>query len=496
MVEGPEARQGLETTQARVGVATDSAIRVWQWIARRARDAGPLLPRVVRKPAVLLEWLVSARRAQVVTAVLFLTLWLVLPQALGATLERLYPPIETEKKLLGLIKVPVKRPDPHLEIRQRQVTAVAWIGAVGVVVLLLAGELPQAVARATEAARLRERQADASRSIDPERSLGLYRSALRLTSDSSSEARLTQKVAHLRRQGALALGNTIRKPGQAPVPEHDRDLGCVGPGGRYRLEVELGQGGMGIVYRATDAILRRPVAVKGLPIELLVDESLADRFRQEAHALARLAHPHIVQVHDFLEDAGRLWMVMEFVGGGDLAQLIDEHGRLPVARASEVALAVCEALDCAHRSGVIHRDIKPMNVLLTLEGVPKLTDFGIARLAESTARTRVGSLLGSPCYMSPEQASGIRGDERSDIYALGITIYEMLTGRTPFEGDTSSVLAQHITQPPSAPSRIVNGIPDELEAMVLAMLAKQPGERPQTMSIIAERLRPFSSVEG
>jgi serine/threonine-protein kinase len=271
----------------------------------------------------------------------------------------------------------------------------------------------------------------------------------------------------------------------------DEDGARPGLSGRYSLGQKLGKGAMGIVYRARDTVLDRNVALKQLAFRLAEDDEYAVRFRQEAKALARLTHPNVVQVFDLIEDGGKLWMVLEFVSGGDLASYLKKSGRLSIDSAVSLVLAVAEGLAYAHGQGIVHRDLKPANILLTDDLIPKISDFGIAKLTQSSGLTEVGAVLGSPPYMSPEQCSGGAVDARADVYALGITLYELLSGKVPFEGDTASVLTRQIVESPIALSQLRADIPENLERVVHQMLAKKPEDRPENMATVKERLSPF-----
>jgi serine/threonine-protein kinase len=246
---------------------------------------------------------------------------------------------------------------------------------------------------------------------------------------------------------------------------------------------------MGIVYRARDRVLDRLVALKELPPEFRCNESLAARFEREARVLAQLTHTNIVQVYDLVHEGGRMWMAMELIQGGSLAELLEARGALVVEEVTRLGGDLARALSFAHQRGVIHRDFKPGNVLLTPEGVPKVTDFGLAKLMQQAPTlTHAGSVLGSPSYMSPEQAAGRDVDARSDIYSFGVTLYEMATGRTPFQGDTMSVMRQHLTQEPPPPRDHAEQLPGSLESLILAMLAKDPAERTPDMETVAAKL--------
>ncbi|MFL5830822.1 MAG: protein kinase domain-containing protein [Solirubrobacteraceae bacterium] len=260
--------------------------------------------------------------------------------------------------------------------------------------------------------------------------------------------------------------------------------------GRYELLDVLGRGGMGAVYRARDQLLERIVAVKVLPAEYADDPLLVERFEREARAAARLNHPNIVAVFDTGRDGTVRYIVMECVPGQSLAQLLNARGGLPVAQAVGIAAQVADALGVAHAAGIIHRDIKPGNVMVEPSGQCKVLDFGIARLAADAALTQTASLLGSAPYMPPEMSLGRTADARSDIYSLGCVLYEMLTDRPPFRGDVAAaIINQHVNLPPAPPSELNTSVPAGLDALVLRMLAKDPAARPQSGVETAAALR-------
>lgn len=273
----------------------------------------------------------------------------------------------------------------------------------------------------------------------------------------------------------------------------------IGPGGRYRVDRLLASGGMGSVHEGYDKTLQRKVAIKELDINLSQDEEQQYRFRQEALALADLAHPYIVPVYDLLEENNHFWIVMELLSGGDLEARIEKN-RLTSQESVAIIRAVAEGLAFAHNKGVIHRDIKPMNILFNADGVPKLVDFGIAKLVQSqqsVVLTREGLSLGSPTYMSPEQAAGSKHiDKRADIYALGITFYKMLVGEAPFTGEIAEVMAQHITQVPCEPKAINASVSDDINAIVLKMLEKSPDNRYQSLEAFIVALDQITNKAG
>jgi serine/threonine protein kinase len=251
--------------------------------------------------------------------------------------------------------------------------------------------------------------------------------------------------------------------------------------GRYRIDRRLGAGGMSTVFQATDTVLERPVAVKLLAEHLAQDEAFVARFRREALAAARLQHPNVVQVFDSGEDpdSGRHYIVMEYVDGPSCADLLRERKRLEVEETVRIVRDACHGLDYAHRAGVVHRDVKPGNLLISDEtGITKLADFGIAKAAEQTRITQVGSVLGTAAYLSPEQARGDEAGPASDIYSLGVCIYQFLTGRLPHEYSSLTELAlkqQEEAVEPIAAYR--PEVPAELDRVVRLCLERDPGAR-------------------
>jgi serine/threonine protein kinase len=251
----------------------------------------------------------------------------------------------------------------------------------------------------------------------------------------------------------------------------------------YRLEEEIARGGMGIVYRGVHTVFEEIVAIKAIYPELTLDPELRERFLNEAKIQRRLQHPNIVQIREFLIEQKKFYIVMEFIEGETLTQHLKRLGRpmLP-SEAIPIFRQALEGLGFAHSQGVIHRDIKPSNIMLTRQGVAKLTDFGIARALGTARITRTGMARGTPAYMSPEQIQGAKLDHRTDIYSLGIMLYEMLTGRVPFErprdaDNDFAVLEAHIRQAPMAPSQLVPEIPAFLEVAILKALDKRPENR-------------------
>ena len=262
-------------------------------------------------------------------------------------------------------------------------------------------------------------------------------------------------------------------------------------GGRYRLDRELARGGMATVWIAEDPLLSRRVAVKLLLPQLAVDEALRVRFRNEAIAAAKLTHPGIVATYDTGDDDGTAYIVMELVEGKTLRHLIDERGRLPVRDAVDISSQVADALEHAHRQGLVHRDIKPANVLVQSDGRVKVTDFGIAKAAGGDDLTRTGTVVGTARYLAPEQVNGHPVDGRADVYALGLILYEMLAGRAPFSGDNDMATAvARLTNAPEPVRTVRPEVPRPLEDVVARSLARDPDYRYPSAQAFKDALSP------
>jgi serine/threonine protein kinase len=262
--------------------------------------------------------------------------------------------------------------------------------------------------------------------------------------------------------------------------------------GRYEIQAEIGRGAMGVVYKATDPVLDRTVAIK--TINLSMDQSeraeYEARFYQEAKAAGGLNHPNIVTVYDVGDSGNVAYMAMEFLEGSELHDFTGAGRTLPVEKAIDIAAQVADGLGYAHERGVVHRDIKPANIMILQGGTAKITDFGIARMRHSEVKTQTGMLLGSPRYMSPEVVVGKRADGRSDIFSLGIILYEMLTGAAPFAGETMSALMfQTVNFVPPPPSATNAAVPQMVDFIVAKMLAKKLDERYQDARELAGDLR-------
>lgn len=302
------------------------------------------------------------------------------------------------------------------------------------------------------------------------------------------EARLREQVEHLRRE----IQTARRASDGAGADALDGGNLAIGEvfAGRYVIQAAIGAGGMGTVYRARDLELEEEVAIKTLRPELVTDATLVERFKTEIRLARRISHRNVVRTHDLGEWNGIYFLTMEYVEGLTVRELLDQRGRLEISSTLAIARQLAESLAVAHEQGVVHRDIKPQNLLLDPQGVLKVMDFGVARLAERTsALTEAGLIIGTPSYMAPEQLLAESIDARADLYAAGVVLFECLTGRLPFDaGSTISLVAKVLNEPPPAPVALNAEIPPPLSALILRLLAKKPDQRIQTAGELAEQL--------
>jgi hypothetical protein len=468
-----------------------------------ARDVIPSARIVIRKPGAMAYILLDAHRTQLVLGVVLIFLMFLAPPIVDSFTGTLFPP-ETSTKVFGLIKT--QQANPAKEVLEVIIMTTLWLVSIISALLLFWLHIPAGLARANARARILlvagDRQANLAKSRD------LYKRALAIATEHELEFELDARLKKGKPSGVSSTGQdevtVLTRLGQVgdddalagtfqPAIKNNAHQTQPGLNQRYILGPELGRGAMGAVFLARDDVLDRQVAIKQLSLVLSGEEEYTLRFRQEARALARLTHHNIVQVYDLIEEGGRLWMVLEYIDGGDLASYLKEKGRLAIDEAAMTIIPVAEGLAFAHGQGIVHRDLKPANILLTKSREPKISDFGIAKLSQSTNLTQVGSVLGSPPYMSPEQCSGDLVDARTDIYALGITLYELLSGKRPFEGETSSVMAKQIIEPPPPLSDLLENIPPELESLIMRMLAKRTAERPSDINEVIAALSAFGA---
>lgn len=261
-------------------------------------------------------------------------------------------------------------------------------------------------------------------------------------------------------------------------------------GGRYEVIERIGAGGMAIVYKAKDTLLHRVVTIKVLRDQFASDQEFVRRFRREAQSAAGLSHPNIVSIYDVGKDGDTEYIVMEYIEGRNLKEVIRNYAPLSTEQAINLVFQIGEAISHAHEHHIIHRDIKPQNILVTPDGRAKVTDFGIARAVSSATLTHTGDIVGSVHYLSPEQARGTQTNEQTDIYSLGIILYELLTGRVPYDGETPITIAlKHLQEPAILPSKINPRVPKDLESVIMKAISKSPDKRYQTAKDFLTDLR-------
>jgi serine/threonine-protein kinase len=345
--------------------------------------------------------------------------------------------------------------------------------------------------RATEAVRVGDLEAELPVESNDEIGI-LARSFRAMLEELKEKAALEKYVASL--SMSLSGEETLLAPrvtagGTAGSSLNEPQVGTVFAG-RYEIQSVLGRGGMGIVYKAHDRDLDDLVAIKTLRGEVLsADPSLLDRFKQEIRLARRITHPNVLRTHDLGEANGLRFLSMEFVKGLTLKHLLESGDILPTPVALRIAKQVCAGLAAAHEVGVIHRDIKPQNIIIEPTGGLKIMDFGIARLTEDRGMTAAGTVIGTPDYMSPEQARGLSLDFRSDIYSTGIVLYEMFTGTPPFEGDSPlAVVLKHVNDPPPLPQLKNPRIDPKIAAIIMKCIEKDPRARFQTVGELYEAL--------
>ncbi|MEM0963430.1 MAG: protein kinase, partial [Bacteroidota bacterium] len=265
--------------------------------------------------------------------------------------------------------------------------------------------------------------------------------------------------------------------------------------GTYRIQSLLGQGGMGAVYRGVDLMLDRPVAIKALRADIAASPDHVERFRQEAKTLARLLDPHIATLYALLRDGDDLYMVMEFVEGETFEALLHRERRLPASRALDLFRQALRGIDHAHQRGIVHRDVKPANFMITPSGTVKVMDFGIARLLGTARMTQTAHAIGTAEYMAPEQVRAREVDARTDVYALGVLLYEMVAGRVPFDEPSAfEIMQAHLQREPTPPSHIAGDLPPAVESAILTALAKDPDDRFPTVAAFRDALPPLADA--
>ena len=440
--------------------------------------------RALKKPAIIKLWLKRSLPVYVFVIVSFITI----KYGLTAYLKHKYPPIVKDDTVLG-----IRLPFAKRVYRERWLTAYdKWslyffLVATGIAGLWMFALLKSTseVAHDLSMAAL-EKSDKAETGGDLSQAIYNLKVATSFSMDDALIDRMNQKIEKLKfslSSRSALLSRTL--DGQAPgEPGKTVVKQAAGPADpvvrRYKKIKKLGQGAMGIVWLAEDTVLERQVAIKELPIHIAEDAEFKERFLREAKLLARLTHPNIVQLYDIVEDRDAWHYTMEYVDGRSLDQVI-KASKLPVDTVLDYAVQILKGMDYAHGMKIIHRDLKPMNIMIRKDNIVKIADFGLAKLVGSSSVTMAGTVMGSPLYMSPEQAMGEEADERSDIYSFSMILYELTTGIPAFTGAPKDVIAQQIQAMPEKPSSRVS-IPDWLETVILKGLSKNKEQRYQRIS--------------
>jgi serine/threonine-protein kinase len=441
------------------------------------------LPQVLRRRGLVKLWLFKLTRERLYLLAGLIFLLLAAEPFSQGIVDYLYPLDQGSFKntIANLFNSPKLRKLEELrDTRYFQLFIFFWgVGFVTAAIVLIL-DLPRSVKQAERKALDMIQQSQEISSSNP-----LLSETLTTTANSLLlEPTIPKEVNQARDNSKDIVKTKAMKKAAKPVR-------YAGANQRYRIEKALASGGSGVVYQAQDTVLERKVALKELLENLAQDQEQKERFKVEARALALLNHPHILPVYDLLEESGRLWLVMELLTGGTLGDRIANAGRLDIDESIDIIKGIASGLGFAHQQGFVHRDIKPENILFGSDGSCRITDFGIAKHQSATTKTAHGLILGSPGYMSPEQASGENVDRRSDIYSLGITMFQMVTGELPFQGDTSAVMAQHITKQADPPSSKNDSVGKELDAVILIMLEKSPDDRYQSAQELIDALNNF-----
>lgn len=442
----------------------------------------------LKRPLIFLYSICALWKLRLALVISILAMIYIVPPVIGSTVDFLFQKHKS-KKLFGLIK---KKSDSH-DMAYLFGIYSCYLLVITANVSLIILYSPKGIKSAADFSSRCENKADILGAKSRIRAKLLYTIANQLLVDPECWQRIKDKSAECNNKNiSQTLHDNNDNIASSVTKGQDKNNEYADDNQRYKLINNIGHGAMGVVNLATDLVLERKVAIKELPPYLLAEELTIQRFKQEATALARLSHPNIVQVYDLVVNKDKIFMVLEYIKGQDLSEFLAENGPLKQDEGIKLISKIAQALSVAHENGIIHRDIKPANILLTDWMEPKITDFGIARLSTDSSLTQEGLTLGSPPYMSPEQCSGKEIDHRSDIYSLGITFYELLTGAVPFEGDIVSILSQHLTQQPVQPSKKTNLISPEIDTIILKMLEKEVEQRIQSSSELSQKLNNIS----
>ncbi len=446
----------------------------------------------VKKPAI---WRLLAKK--LIPVYIFLLIAVIgIKHELPVYLKHKYPPVKKEKRFLGLIET--EHHSKKWLVEYDKWSFYLYLLTIGLAVpwalLLLKSTLSEAdglVKESFEKAERAEKQRDLSSAIYN------LKTALSFVTDPQISSDIENKIDKLKSTLGSIINPTMTIVSETPenagettvVKQPSIEAGIIL--NRYKKIRELGRGGMGVVWLAEDKVLERQVAVKELPIQFSNDTEFKNRFLREAKLLAKLTHPNIVQIYDIIEDTKGLYYTMEFVDGDSLDKA-SKNSKMQLKSILDYAEQILMGIEYAHGMKIIHRDLKPMNILLRPDGILKIADFGLAKILGSASFTMAGTIMGSPRYMSPEQAMGEDVDERSDIYSFSMIIYELVTGKPAFTGSTSEVMAKQIRMFPPVPSTVAK-IPAWLDGFIMKGIEKDKVKRYQTAAAMLEVLNAHKS---
>ncbi|MGB9735925.1 MAG: serine/threonine protein kinase [bacterium] len=446
--------------------------------------------RVFKKPEILKLWLKKAIPAYIFFIISILAINYVLP----VYLKHKYPPIVREERLLGIFDVGKKVYISKWRTVYNKWTPYLYLISIGITTGWMLMLIRSAIDSADNLAIIEIEKADKAESEnDLSKAIYNLKKAVSLTLNEEQIKGINNRIEALK--SSLSTGSTVLNktstvhvqidPNKTIVKQPVDNVDYIA--NRYKKLKKLGQGAMGIVWLAEDTVLERQIAVKELPVQLAEDTEFKERFFREAKLLAKLTHPNIVQLYDIVEDKDVLYYTMEYVDGIPLDRLY-KSSKLSMSATMDYALQILKGMEYAHSMKIIHRDLKPMNIMVRKDNIVKIADFGLAKIIGSSSVTMAGTVMGSPMYMSPEQAMGEEVDERSDIYSFCMILYELITGAPAFTGAPKDVIVKQIQASPPKPSSLTD-VPEWLEDVILKGLTKDKEQRYQHISDIINDIK-------
>lgn len=449
---------------------------------------------IFSRPKILKLWLKKAIPVYIFLILSILAIHYELP----VYLKHKYPPVVKEERLLGIFDVGKKVYISKWHSVYNKWSTYLYLISIGITAAWMLLLLRPSIESADNIAISSIEKADKAESEnDFSKAIYNLKKAAALTLNDEQVKDINKRIEMLR--SSLSTGSTtinktlVGKMQEDPnktVVKQQTDADWIT--NRYKKLRKLGQGAMGIVWLAQDTVLERQIAVKELPSQLAEDTEFKDRFFREAKLLARLTHPNIIQLYDIIENNGVIYYTMEFVDGVSLDKVY-KTSNLSMSKIMDYAIQILKGMEYAHSMKIIHRDLKPMNIMIRKDNIIKIADFGLAKIIGSSSVTMAGTVMGSPMYMSPEQAMGEEVDERSDIYSFCMILYELITGHPAFTGTPKDVIVKQIQTPPTKPSSY-SDIPEWLENLILKGLSKNKEQRFQNISEIVTEIMEHKNI--